>query len=55
MPFLRRTGPRGYLWSFVALEYYALVLNRTFKVFVTDQLLCGAIARGWLAAPILPG
>ncbi|HKG95774.1 MAG TPA: hypothetical protein VKA84_27940 [Gemmatimonadaceae bacterium] len=55
MPFLRRAGPRGYLWSFVALEYYTLVLNRTYKIFVTDQLLCGAIVRGWLAAPIFPG
>ena len=50
-----RIGPKGYRWSFVALEYYALILNRTYKVFVADGLICGAIVRGWLAAPILPG
>ena len=55
MESLSRLGPHGYDWSFVALEYYALMLNRTYKVFVTDRLLCGAIVRGWLAAPILPG
>ena len=46
-------GPSGYQWSFVALEYYALVLNRTYKIFVTDDLLCGAIVRGWLASPVV--
>ena len=50
----RAPGPRGYEWSFVVLEYYALILNRTYKVFVTNELLCGAIVRGWLASPIFP-
>jgi hypothetical protein len=47
-------GPRGYDWSFVALEYYALILNRTYKIFVTDDLIAGAIVRGYLHAPVLP-
>ena len=46
-------GPSGYQWSFVALEYYALILNRTYKVFVTEDLLSGAIVRGWLASPLM--
>ena len=36
---------------FAAMEYYALILNRTFKVFVTDQMLCGAKVRGVVANP----
>lgn len=54
MGWLRRPGPRGYEWSFVALEYYALILNRTYKVFVTEGLVAGAIVRGWLPSPPLP-
>jgi hypothetical protein len=50
----RAPGPSGYQWSFVALEYYALILNRTYKLFVTDDLIAGAIVRGWLPAPPLP-
>ena len=45
-------GPTGYQWTFVALEYYALILNRTYKVFVTDDHLCGAIVRGPLPSPV---
>ena len=47
----RAPGPTGYDWSFIALEYYALILNRTYKIFVTGDLVCGAIARGWLWSP----
>jgi hypothetical protein len=47
-------GPTGYDWSFVALEYYSLILNRTYKIFVTDDLVCGAIVRGVLPAPLIP-
>jgi hypothetical protein len=50
----RSHAPHGYDWSFVALEYYALILNRTYKVFVTDDTIAGAIVRGWLASPPLP-
>ena len=37
----------------MALEYYALILNRTYKIFVTDDYVCGAIMRGWLSAPLV--
>ncbi len=50
----RPPGPRGYEWSFVALEYYALILNRTYKIFVGDNILAGAIVRGWLPSPPVP-
>jgi hypothetical protein len=33
------------------MEYYALVLNRTYKVFVTDQMLVGATVRGLVISP----
>jgi hypothetical protein len=36
---------------FAAMEYYALILNRTYKVFVTDQMLCGAKVRGLVSNP----
>jgi hypothetical protein len=36
---------------FVAMEYYALMLNRTYKVFVADRMLCGANVRGLVASP----
>ena len=39
---------------FVAMQYYALVLNRTYKVFVTDAMLCGAKVRGLTASPPIP-
>jgi hypothetical protein len=36
---------------FAAMEYYALILNRTYKVFVTGQMLCGAKVRGVVSNP----
>jgi hypothetical protein len=36
---------------FAAMEYYALILNRTYKVFVTDRMLCGAKVGGLLSSP----
>jgi hypothetical protein len=36
---------------FAAMEYYALILNRTYKMFVTDRMLCGAKVRGLVANP----
>lgn len=39
---------------FIAMEYYALMLNRTYKVFVTDRALCGAKVRGLVASPVVP-
>jgi len=36
---------------FAAMEYYALILNRTYKVFVTDQMLCAAKVRGLVSSP----
>jgi hypothetical protein len=38
------------LW-FAAMEYYALILNRTYKVFLTDQMLVGAKVRGLVISP----
>jgi hypothetical protein len=40
-------------WNFVALEYCHGVLNRTYVVFVTDGMICGARVRGPLPAPLL--
>jgi hypothetical protein len=37
---------------FAAMEYHTLILNRTYKVFVTDQMLCGAKVRGLVASPM---
>ena len=36
---------------FAAMEYYALILNRTYKVFIADGMLCGASVRGLVASP----
>jgi hypothetical protein len=36
----------GSTWSFVAMEYYALILNRTFLVTVTDDELTAVVCRG---------
>lgn len=33
-------------WSFVAMEYYALILNRTYLVTVTEDRLEAAVCRG---------
>jgi hypothetical protein len=39
---------------FVAMQYYALILNRTYKVFITDRMLCGAKVTGLVASPLSP-
>jgi hypothetical protein len=39
---------------FMAMQYYALMLNRTYKVFVTDKMLCGAKVLGLVASPPAP-
>ena len=41
----------GHETWFAAMEYYALMLNRTYKVFVTDRMLCGAKVRGIVLKP----
>lgn len=33
-------------WSFVAMEYYAVILNRTFLVTINDESLIGVKCRG---------
>jgi heat shock protein HtpX len=38
-------------WSFIAMTYYGLVLNRTFRVFVTERAVIGARVRGIISAP----
>jgi len=44
----------GFLWSFVALEYYAAILNRVYLVLVADRMICGAYMGGPVAALPLP-
>lgn len=39
---------------FLAMQYYALMLNRTYKVFVTDKMICGAKVLGLVASPPTP-
>lgn len=50
-PFLQ-DRPDSLPW-FIAMEYYALILNRTYKVFVTKDMLCGAKVRGLVSNPAL--
>lgn len=38
-------------WSFVAMEYYALMLNRTYLVSVTGEKLVGVVCRGLTSDP----
>jgi hypothetical protein len=44
-------GPCGFLWGFVALEYYALILNRVYLVLITSEDLVAINAGGPIAAP----
>jgi len=37
---------------FIAMQYYALVLNRTYKVFEADTMLSGAVVNGLVASPL---
>jgi hypothetical protein len=37
------------IWSFVAMEYYAIVLNRTFLIRVGDSEITGSVCRGLTA------
>jgi hypothetical protein len=41
-------------WTFVAMQYYGGILNRTYLVFVTDELVCGAKVKGVIGAPAAP-
>lgn len=41
-------------WTFVAMQYYFGILNRTYLVFVTESLLCGAKVKGPISAPRAP-
>jgi hypothetical protein len=45
---LKEDGPK---WSFAAMEYHAVILNRTFLVTVTATQICGARVHGLLASP----
>src|SRR5882724_10287859 len=44
-------GTAGAAPWFAAMEYFAVILNRTYKVFMTDQMLCGAKVRGLVSSP----
>ncbi len=41
-------------WCFVAMEYHAVILNRTFIVTVTASQVCGARVRGLLPSHPVP-
>jgi hypothetical protein len=41
-------------WTFVAMQYYFGILNRTYLVFVTETQLAGAKVKGAIAAPRAP-
>ncbi len=42
----RSSALEGGDWSFVAMEYYALILNRTFLITIKDGALCGVVCSG---------
>jgi hypothetical protein len=42
-------------WYFQGMEYFALILNRTFTVMITDRMLCGAYVLGPIPSPPIPG
>ncbi|HET9041014.1 MAG TPA: M48 family metallopeptidase [Gemmatimonadales bacterium] len=42
-------------WAFIAMAYYRLVLNRTYRVFVSDRSVSGARVRGLMSAPASVG
>ena len=39
--------------SFIAMEYYLGILNRTYRVFYTPDIVAGAYVRGIMAAPVI--
>jgi hypothetical protein len=42
----------GTTWSFIAMEYYLGILNRTYQIFVTPNIIAGAFVNSIMAAPI---
>lgn len=42
-------------WSFVAMQYYAIVLNRTYFISVYDDRVEGKVCRGITAAAVRSG
>ncbi|MDQ2671063.1 MAG: hypothetical protein M3Y31_10555 [Gemmatimonadota bacterium] len=46
--------PYGFDWSFIGLERRAGVLQRVYKVYVGDRLLCGAVVRRRVLLPLWP-
>lgn len=38
-------------WSFIAMQYYALILNRTYKVWVTEKYICAGRVEHAIASP----
>jgi hypothetical protein len=46
--------PYGFDWSFVALERRFGLLQRVYRVFVGDRLLCGAVVRAPVLVPLWP-
>src|SRR6185503_2870058 len=46
-------GPHGFLWGFVALEYYALISNRVWMLLITRENLVAINAGGLVMAPLI--
>jgi heat shock protein HtpX len=44
-------APATRAWTFVAMEFYGMVLNRVYRVIVTDRKICGARVRGTMSSP----
>jgi hypothetical protein len=42
--------PDSNWFNFVAMQYYAVILNRTYKVFVTDNYVYGIVVGGLVSA-----
>lgn len=41
----------GTTWSFIAMEYYLGILNRTYQIFVTPTVIAGGLVKNLTAAP----
>jgi hypothetical protein len=42
----------GETWNFIAMEYYLGILNHTYQIFVTPEVIAGGFVNGLAAAPM---